>query len=265
MDEDYVMMGNGVEDGIRNKIINNEYVDFSRLIVKNRIAADDDKRMEIINRNGQTFWQPIQDRDGGGSTINSFHKWEQAFRVFSRIYTEHYPVKAPELIQYNYIIHSASLSFTWDNVYAYDCDFRMHISRHPSRSWSVILQQAWTMRLCDRNGSGISSVGNGGSRSHNRNVCYKYNRGRCNFGFNCKFDHKCVICSKFGHGAYNCHKAGAGTTVYKDRETGEYRQYDNRDNRYDRSERHDYYADRQKNENNGKGHYKKKNGNANPR
>ena len=101
----------------------------------------------MINRNGLSYWVPLNDRD---SQIGSFVKWEQAFRVFSKIYTEKHPHKSTELIQYNCIIHSASLSFVWDNVYAYDRDFRTHISRHPDRTWGVILQQAWMMRLRDR-------------------------------------------------------------------------------------------------------------------
>ena len=105
----------------------------------------------------------------------------------------------------------------------------MHISKYPERSWSVILQQAWTMRLRDRNSNsgGGSSRGNGagsfgGLQQRNRNICYKYNRGRCTYGFNCKFDHKCAICGKWGHGAYNCRKgSGFEREKYFDRETGE--------------------------------------------
>ena len=152
-----------------------------------------------------------------------------------------------QLIQYNYTIHSASLSFTWENVYAYDRDFRMHISRHPERSWGVILQQAWTMRLRDRVSYGKKfSTNNGGSGSNRRsgegrngNVCYKFNKGKCTYGFNCKFDHKCLICGKFGHGAHNCRKADRGSAQVKrkDNETGEF-SYDKAD-RYDKFEKND--------------------------
>ena len=55
-----------------------------------------------------------------------------------------------ELTQYNHVIHTTSMSYIWDNVYAYDKEFRYRIARHPTRSWSVILQQAWTMLIKDR-------------------------------------------------------------------------------------------------------------------
>ena len=88
--------------------------------------------------------------DASLSQIGSFLKWEQAFRVYSNILTKQYPSKATELLQYNHTIHVASMSYIWENVYAYDPEFRNHISRHPSCAWNVILQQAWTMILKDR-------------------------------------------------------------------------------------------------------------------
>ena len=70
--------------------------------------------------------------------------------MYSNILTAKFPSKASELLQYNHVIHTASVTYHWENVYAYDREFRQHISRHPARSWVVILQQAWTMLLKDR-------------------------------------------------------------------------------------------------------------------
>ena len=75
---------------------------------------------------------------------------ESGFRPAQNILTSKYPAKGPELLQYNPTIHSASTTYTWENVYSYDKEFRRHVSHHPTRSWSVILQQAWTMLLKDR-------------------------------------------------------------------------------------------------------------------
>ena len=144
-----MVVGNCVEDHIRQRIDNGEYVDFSRLLPRDRLTMEEDNRMEIINKNRKTYFVPAAAIDPNG--ISNFSCWEQAFRVFSNIYTRKFPGRASELIQYNHIIHTAALSFTWENVYLYDRDFRMHLSRYPNRSWSVILQQAWTMRLKDRN------------------------------------------------------------------------------------------------------------------
>ena len=91
------------------------------------------------------------------------------------------------------------------------------------------------MRLRDRLTSNYS--GNNSSRNKPRNICYKYNRGRCTFGFNCKFDHKCAICGKWGHGAFYCRKAsGAEHEKYFDNETGEtstrYKSHEDKQDKY---------------------------------
>ena len=141
--------------------------------------------------------------------ISSYPKWELAFRVFSEVFTREYPHRSGQLLQYNHVIHSASQSFVWDNVYTYDIDFRIHISNHPERSLAMILQQAWSFRLKDRitNFRGQDNVVEGPYRTNNWKVCFRFNKGKCPFGNKCKFDHRCEICNKFGHGAFSCRKA----------------------------------------------------------
>ena len=108
------------------------------------------------------------------------------------------------------------MTASWDVVYSYDVEFRRHMARHPLRSWGIILQQAWNIYLRDR--GNVDSNGNrggghqetqsfsncGGGRK--KEVCWRYNRGRCSFGGNCKFDHRCGICGKFGHGGSVCRR-----------------------------------------------------------
>ena len=105
MDESYLLVGNNVQDSVRSKIINGEYVDFVKLLPHDRVSMEEDNRMEMINKGGMSYWVPIADRENT-STINGFNKWEQAFRVFSNIYSSQYPEKAGELIQYNRGIHT---------------------------------------------------------------------------------------------------------------------------------------------------------------
>ena len=146
MDEDYLVIGAHIDEAMQTKIVNGEYVDFGKLIPRDRIATEEDERMELVMKNGKAFWVLAT----GTTTINSFNKWEQAFRIFANIYTMVHPQKASELIQYNHIIHTISMSYLWENVYSYDKEFCMHISKHPNCSWAIILQQAWTMCLKDR-------------------------------------------------------------------------------------------------------------------
>ena len=95
------------------------------------------------------------------------------------------------------------------------------------RSWSVILQQAWNLRLRDRHQEQANkNYHKGGKR---KDHCWRFNRGRCTYGDRCKFDHRCAICRKHGHGAHNCHKGGD----------------DKRDRDRDRESHHHQKSDRQ--------------------
>ena len=150
LDEGYLFVGSHIDQVTRTKIGNGEYLDLVKLMQKDKLSVEEDNRMEIVNRGGMSYWVPISDRDSN-SGITSYAKWEQAFRVFSHIYTGFHPHKTGELIQYNHIIQTAAQSYAWENVYRYDHDFRLHMScYHLKRSWGVILQQAWSMFLKDK-------------------------------------------------------------------------------------------------------------------
>ena len=191
-------------------------MDFSKLIPKDRVMAEEDKCLEMILKGGRAFYVPVND----GTQVNSFYKWEQAFRVFSNVYTKFHPNRSSELIEYNHVIHTISQTYVWDNVYMYDKDFKIHMSHNPQRNWSIILQQAWSLRLKDKlNGNG-SSQGHGGNYAKDTNwqevspgkinePCRRYNKGRCPFGPDCHYEHHCSYCFKFGHSVLHCRKLQA--------------------------------------------------------
>ena len=39
-----------------------------------------------------------------------------------------------------------------------------------------------------------------------KELCKRFNKGRCSYGLACIFDHRCSVpkCRKFGHGAHMC-------------------------------------------------------------
>ena len=220
VDDDYLLVASHVEAITREKIMNNESIDFAKLIHKDKYNEDEGgyQKMQMVNKGGVSYWVPLTDKI---NAIYSYPKWDQAFSVFLDIYTSRFPGKTSELIQYSHIIHTASMSHSWDNVYLYDREFCRHIERHPERNWGVFLQQAWTMFLKDRinatpnskfgvnNGSNNNAV-NGEHRKSgvSRKLCIPFNvTGECRFGTKCRFDHCCGFCGRFGHGTYNCRKA----------------------------------------------------------
>ena len=114
---------------------------------------EEDQRLTWVQKDGQPWLVPASNYDvASNGGISSYSKWHLAFRIFADILTTRYPQKAPELIQYEHIIYTTSQTYVWQNVYAYDKDFRIHISKNPLRTWTVILQLAWNMRLKDKLG-----------------------------------------------------------------------------------------------------------------
>ena len=213
IDDDYMTVVAHVDLAIEKKIAQGIYVDFAKLIPKDKVTqGDSDHRMELISKGGMTYFVPVSDREN--QQIVNFHVWVKAFRVFSHIYMRYHPERTVELIEYNFMIHSASVTFTWDNVYAYNRDFRLHMERHPAQNWGLILQQASSFRLKDRVKSSYPQAETTNNATHTnkkqREPCYHFNKGRYTFGEHCKFDHQCIICGKFGHGAHNCRRGMGG-------------------------------------------------------
>ena len=211
VNQDYEIVGNHLDETVQNCIIKGQYIDFGKLLPKDRILVKEDGHLELTVKNVKTFWSPISEV----VSINCFNHWEQAFHIFSNIYTKAHPHRASELIQYNHIIYTISLTYVWDNVYTYDKEFRIHMSCHPERNWLVILQQAWAMHLKDRlMGNRIEHSNWGANQSANMSPnnstgtgktkinepFRKLNKGKCKFGQGCHYEHCCSYCFKFGHG-----------------------------------------------------------------
>ena len=139
--------------------------------------------------------------------------------MFSNIYLRANPDRSTELIEYNQVIHKISLTYSWENVYMYDKDFCIHMSKHPERNWGMILQQAWALHLKDKfqvnQGSGNNHNHNGNDGKGNKpfnsgEICRRYNKGQCPFGSGCNYKHRCSYCYRFGHTVLNCRKLQAG-------------------------------------------------------
>ena len=255
VDESYSAIANHIYEQTRKKIVNNEYVEFSKLIPKNkyrRLEEESSGLHQIVIKGGYMFCLPPgEQKDNLGSElISNFGKWDQAFRIFTHIYTGAYPTRAAELMQYSHTIHDASLSFPWENVYAYDRDFRHHLSLNVGCSWGVILNQAWTFYMRDRSVYSMHGAGGSGGSAHRGNgnrpkkdVCWAYQNGKCTYGISCKWDHKCGICGKYGHGAYTCRKlTGAGRPSNNDRSREQHQQNHSQQQRKG-NDRYHYFKD----------------------
>ena len=68
INEDYLVVGAHIDEGMKAKIIKGDYVDFVKLLPWDHILAEEDGRMELIVRNRKTFWMPVTE----SVSINGF-------------------------------------------------------------------------------------------------------------------------------------------------------------------------------------------------
>ena len=88
VDQEYEVVTSHVDEQLQAKIARGEYIDFGKLIPKDRIlAAEEETKMELVIKNGKTFWTPVSDV----TSINCFNWWEQAFHIFANVYTKAHP------------------------------------------------------------------------------------------------------------------------------------------------------------------------------
>lgn len=146
--------------------------------------------------------------------ITSYKQWETAFKVFMGLFVQVWPDRATELLQYSHVIHTASLTYPWENVYNYDIAIRELMTEKPNRLWGVICQQTWALELGEPLNKvtyqGTPSVTEKQRDKPTRNVCWRYNKGRCTLR-NCEYDHRCAHCGKPGHGKHECFKWSKGS------------------------------------------------------
>ena len=205
-----------IDSALKVKIEQGEFVDLEKLLPKDPTRkAVDDNRMELVNRDGSTFFIPAVDKE---AKISNVRKWEQAFRVYAAIYSRANPHRAAEIWQYVYTINLAASSFVWDNVANYDFTFRQLMAKYPSRSWALIYNQMWNLAMREplhrfnvAGSAGNSARRSGEFNSKGRdNYCWRFNKNRCKFGTHCKWEHRCFYCDGHGHGVFNCSKKNRG-------------------------------------------------------
>ena len=187
-------------------IVKGQYVDLAKILPREKILHNDG-RLQMVHKEGAAYLHLLPVTEKNTPQITSLRRWEQAFEIYATIYTEAHPDRAHELFKHMYNIRAASATFIWENVYSYDITFRRLMERHPTRNWGIIYQQGWSIMLKE-----MLQIPNMGTGSFNKRrqsskrdqVCWKYNRGHCNHGSNCRFEHKCSGCEKNDHGFNSC-------------------------------------------------------------
>ena len=106
-----------VDQNTMNSIAKTGFVEIEKLMPKRNFRPNDEKRMELVNRDGVSYFVPVTDKD---SKIDSIKKWNIGFRIYATVYMRTHPHRSAEILQYIDIINMAASSFQWDNVAHYD-------------------------------------------------------------------------------------------------------------------------------------------------
>ena len=57
-DDNFLLVAAHIDEALRLRIEAGDYIDFSRLIPRDRLFQEDDNRMEMINKDGHMYWVP---------------------------------------------------------------------------------------------------------------------------------------------------------------------------------------------------------------
>ena len=99
-DDDFFHVSCHVDQSMKNKIEAGEYVELEKLLPKEHSArlgcsmSKDSEYMQLVNRDGQTYFAPARSLN---ERINGIKKWDQAFCIYTAIYSEANPSHASEI------------------------------------------------------------------------------------------------------------------------------------------------------------------------
>ena len=211
---------------MKGKIEWREFVELDKLLPKDKLFDgrqnfNNETKLAWVQSEGNTYLVLARK----STRINCFRRWEQAFRTYATIYCMVHPQRAREIWQYISVINTASMAYSWENVYNYDITFRQLMEFNPSRSWAVTYNQMWNLAMTNPiNNSGNNSqsrrasFGNGTSSNFSQSgsafkkkvdYCWGFNKGvKCKFKNKCKFIEHCSYCDSPAHGVVNCEKLG---------------------------------------------------------
>lgn len=185
-----------------------KYVDLRKILPTESFFSDEDDECKYQisdDRDGKpTFVKAKAETEKQG--INSIKRWLTAINVYASAYVKKNPHRSTEIFQYILDIQEAANTHTWESVYIYDRIFRRLMEKIPTRRWSTPYNKYYNKVLKPKT-MGQSFSGNkkasDGSRVK-KEICWKFNKGKCNRGDSCFRDHRCAFCGKYGHGEHVC-------------------------------------------------------------
>lgn len=182
-----------IPDNIKNKIWNGEYVNLATLLKQNFTQSaynDMSGTLAIVNNQITIKQAPTRIK----VPINTIQTWTDAFINYIIIYSGKHKDKTIDLLKYMAIIRGAAINNPIHKWLEYDTQFRLRMSKEPTKNWATIDGHLWLS--CGLAGD-LSAVAQAAA------PCYEYNfKGVCS-RLNCSYAHTCIKC-KVSHPASTC-------------------------------------------------------------
>ena len=134
-------------------------------------------------------------------------------RIMEKFIDEDVDFDAASYLRYTQMIGELAVRFTWASVVIFDDEYRQRQARtgfdlgtealHLS---TVLLRERPTAATAEKK----KTVPQKGRASGT--VCIQFNRGHCNYGAQCNFEHTCMVCGSKLHGKADHPTNGAGST-----------------------------------------------------
>ena len=213
-DDNFFHMTCHVELNLREVIERGGFVELDKLLpkaLKHVKPYHEQKLLSAVNHDSQSYFVPLVDKE---YRITGIRKWDQAFRIYASIFAEANPSRAVEIMQYLHTINDAASKWCWENVAQYDYIFRQKMSQKPYKSWAKTYTQLWTSTMVNplaktpttTHNSNSTQSSNTGKKAWREIACWRYNKGKCTRGAECKFEHRCSYCGSGNHVYPNCLK-----------------------------------------------------------
>ena len=207
-----------VPDNIKRRIWANKYIDFHYLVESD--LTEDVVYQFVASPNNAVTLRPAKPK----SKLDGWATWNKAFHMFTEIYCMKYPDRSIKLLQYSGRLNNLSEKFPFEQVYAYDKEFRAELEWYPEKPWDQIDTQLWSLTL-----HGIHTMPHQGNpqqyqfkkqstqyqqqpgfkNQQNRSPdnqfrnCFDHNRGGCSCP-SCIFPHVCGRCRSPAHTTQFC-------------------------------------------------------------
>lgn len=208
-----------VDRNLENKILRGEYVDLALLLPETLYQSQAPAiQLRLDDSALGPLGSPVTMVRKRKPTIDTFHKWLDAYTAYMLVLLTAYPRRALELIKYQQIISRAVTKFKGMAWYSYDQQFRRRAAYDLSISWDIVDLELWTVTFsglakphCNVCSSPYHIQDDCPSADPHRKlrrapttVCFDFNKPSGCRRRNCSYPHVCRRCNSSSHSATAC-------------------------------------------------------------